>query len=84
MEGEQLRVTLKDLQMAVGKVIRDKEVTEAATILWAANVEKDSGYDRDYGAPPGSILFGLEWMEDGEISHGTLRIEPPLVVSRLN
>ena len=83
MDGR-LRVTLKDLQTSVEKVIRDKEVSETAVILWAKEVNKDSIFDKETCAMPGSILLGLEWVEDGEIEHGTLRIEPPLVVSRLN
>lgn len=82
MDGE-LRITLKDLQTCISKVIRDKEVSEAAVVLWAMNVEKNSTYDRKYGAPPGSVLFGLEWIEDGKIEHGTLKVEPPLNVSEL-
>lgn len=77
MDG-QLRVTLKDLQSSISRLIKDKQVSESATILWAKAVTADD----EYGAAPGSVLLGLEWVDNGEIEHGTMRIEPPLVGSK--
>ena len=77
----QLRVTLKDLQDSIQRLIREKQVSETAKILWAKEVQPGSSFD-DAGVMPGSILLGLEWMEDGEVSRGTMRVEPPVIGSK--
>ena len=85
MDGK-LRVTLKDLQNSINRLIRENQVSESATILWAKAVEPKTYFaddaDDEYGVTPGSILLGLEWIDDGEVSRGTMRIEPPLVGSK--
>lgn len=82
MDG-QLRVTLKDLQSSISRLVKEKKVSETATILWATNVTNQPNDPYfDEGVMPGSVLLGLEWLNDGQIEHGTMRIEPPLVGSK--
>jgi hypothetical protein len=62
--------------------VKQKQVSETAKILWAKEVQPGSCFDDELGVTPGSILLGLEWIEDGEVANGTMRIEPPLVGSK--
>ena len=78
----QLRVTLKDLRNGINRLINEKQVSESAKILWAKEVQPGSCFDDEIGIMPGSIIMGLEWLEDGEVAVGTMRIEPPLVASK--
>lgn len=81
MDSE-LRVTLKDLQNSINRLIEIKQVSESAKILWAKEVQPGSCFDDELNIMPGSILMGLEWMEDGKVTNGTLRIEPPMIGSK--
>ena len=78
----QLRVTLKDLRNGINRLINEKQVSESAKILWAKEVQPGSCFDDELGIMPGSIIMGLEWLEDGKVAVGTMRIEPPLVASK--
>ena len=83
----QLRVTLKDLQNSINRLVKNKQVSETATILWAKTIEPGTRFnsmldENDFYIIPGTVLLGLEWTEDGEVNHGTMRIEPPIVGSK--
>ena len=78
----QLRVTLKDLQYSINRLIKEKQVSETAKIVWAKEVQPGSTLDDELGVMPGSILLGLEWLEDGQVATGTMRVEPPIVTSK--
>ena len=76
-----LGVTLKDLQNSISRLVKTKQVSEAAKIVWVNRVTDK--IDNPYkDIMPGSILLGLEWIDDGEIVEGTMRIEPPVVGSK--
>jgi len=81
MDGT-LRVTLEDLRNSIDKLVKEKKVSEAAKILWATNVTDNADDPNRNSVMPGSILLGLEWLEDGEVAKGTLRVEPPAVASK--
>lgn len=82
--GQDIGLTLRDLQSCIAKVIKNGEVTEAAKIVWADKASKYNNYGDIYGVPNGSLLFGLEWIENGEMASGTLKIEPPVIMNKLN
>lgn len=77
-------VTLKDLKKGIDVAIRNKYISECATIIWTANVEKGDVYNREHYATPGSILLGVEWFEGNDIRSGILKIEPPVLSELLN
>ena len=81
MDGS-LRVTLKDLRNSIDRLVKEKKVSEAAKILWVTNVTDSADDPNRNSVMPGSILLGLEWLEDGEVTSGTMRVEPPLVASK--
>ena len=62
----------------------EREQGKVKWFIWATEVSKYNGYGIKYGVPDGSLLFGLEWLEDGSIQSGTLKIEPPMVMKKLN
>lgn len=76
-----LCVTLKDLQSSINRLVKSKQVSEAAKIVWVDRVT-DRIDDPHKDIMPGSILLGLEWIDNGEITEGTMRIEPPVVGSK--
>ena len=80
----ELRITIGEVRDGITKLIKSGALNETARVIWATNVEKGSDYEKENGVLPGSVLFGIEWMEDGEPARGTLRLEPPLVTSKLN
>jgi hypothetical protein len=79
-----LRITIGEVGEMIDKLIKKGTLDKTSKILWATNVDKGSRYELEEDVLPGSILFGLEWTENGETARGTLRIEPPLITSELN
>lgn len=80
----ELRITIGEIGASIAEMIDRGEIDATSKVLWASQVSKGSIYERENNALPGSILFGLEWVEDGEVARGTLRLEPKLITSRIN
>ena len=80
MDGS-LRVTLKDLRSSIDRLVKERQVSEADKTLWVTSVTDSADDPNRNSVMPGSILLGLEWLEDGEVTSGTMRVEPPLVAS---
>ena len=77
-----VRLTIADLQNGL-QAISGKGVSGAA-ILWAEVCEEGDSFNFEYGAPPGSLFIGVEYMEKGEMVRGTLKFEPPAISRLLN
>jgi hypothetical protein len=84
MRSEDLNLTIGQLNSAISNLILNKTVDESSKILWAADVERGSNYEKTYNVPPGSVIFCLEWVENGESVRGTLKLEPPFIAKNLN
>lgn len=83
---EPLGVILGDLIDGIHYAMdMDNDVTKTARITWATDIEKwDVDYISEYKVPPGSIIFGLEWLEDGKKCTGTLKIQPKKLYSKVS
>lgn len=82
--NKELAITIGEVRDGINKLIKNGSLDETAKVLWVQNVSKGSCYELEEDVLPGSILIGLEWMEDGEPNRGTLRLEPPLITSQIN
>ena len=71
----ELRLTLDEMQKQIDSAIRNG-ISPAAKILWADNVTEGDNYEIACGACPGSVLLGLEYIENGELVRGTLQLVP--------
>jgi len=81
IEMTPVRVTIGQLRSAL-EIAKMKGVSDATSILWADIVEPGSKLVTE--VPPKTLLLGLEWMENGEINRGTLRVEPPSLTGMVN
>ena len=82
--NEDLRITVGELYRSLGNMIKNGSLDRTSKILWVSQVNKNDDYEKEYNAIPGSLLFGLEWLEDGEVQNGTLKLEPSLITSQIN
>lgn len=71
----ELRLTLEEMRTEIDNAIK-KGISPAAKILWADNVTEGDSYEIACGACPGSVLLGLEYIENGELVRGTLQLAP--------
>lgn len=77
-----VRLTIANLQDGL-QAISDKGISGAA-ILWTEVCEEGDNFNSEFGVSPGSLLMGVEYMENGEIVRGTLKFEPPQISELLN
>lgn len=71
----ELKLTLEEMRTEIDDAIRNG-ISPAAKILWADNVTEGDSYEIEYGACPGSVLLGLEYIDKGKLVRGTLQLVP--------
>ena len=81
MDGR--RVTIGELKKGLDAAIKDG-VSEGAVILWTEATWEGDEYCSRYHIVPGTVLFGLEYFEDGQVERGTLEIQPSKLSEKLN
>ncbi len=77
------RITLGEMKRGIDTLIRNG-ISEGSAVMWAVNVEEGDDYQEEYGAVPGSVLLGLEYIQNGELVRGTAALAPDKISKLMN
>lgn len=72
-------VTVQELQDAIEYFFHKGFVHPEASISMAAVVADGSELSRQEGFPPGTVIFTVEWTENGRFVTQYLRVQPQRV-----
>lgn len=70
-----MKLTLGELKRGVDRAIQNG-ISEGAVILWSTVTNDGDCFCTECDAAPGSVLFGMQYFEDGDVITGTLQIQP--------
>ena len=69
-------LSVGQLQGTLARSIKNGYVNDNDIILWVGEVEEGSRYQTEMGCAPGSIIFGIQHIDN---TFGILRVEPSAV-----
>ena len=84
MTTRHLYLTLGELREQLGILLDQKKVSQAASILSVERATEGGPWQTDYRIFPGTIVMGIEWMDDGKLYHGLLKFAPQSPMGTVN
>ena len=67
---------MKDALIAI---LKDTDISEGAAVQWADFCDEGNEYWISRGVTPGSLVLGIEYLDNGHLIHGTLQLQPPKI-----
>lgn len=73
---QECRISLGDLKEYITKALKRPDIDESLVITWADMIDERDTYYQRTEYPPGTIMFGTEKIEDGDVIEGILYFTP--------